>query len=132
MLQKVNAALPDGIPPDWTKKAHHMTVQANEEDFNKPGGPPRGSAVALVVSHVVANKRAIAVVVRPTRQLSIKNKNPHITVAVAPGIQPSYSNELLTVAEWQPMQPFMLRSWLLDVFHDQTKTAPQMHDLAKP
>lgn len=90
------------IPDNWRKIGHHMTVEFNKakeyaglDYFN---GFKFGTVVYMMPMYYKMDDKAIAVVpacLPSAKKLGVSNKMPHITVAVAPGIQPVYSNSLL-------------------------------------
>lgn len=94
LYEAVSALVP--IPADWTKYCHHMTIRFRP----KPGDPlpPLNQPTELTVTEYAADEKGIAVKVEPTSREALKlpdSQLPHVTVAVAPGVGPVYSNELL-------------------------------------
>jgi len=71
---------------------HHMTIKfkPSPEDIEKL---PLGQKVSIQVIGWAADEKGQAVLVDP--EVASTNPKPHITVAVAPGGSPVYSNELL-------------------------------------
>lgn len=88
-----------GMPPDWTWRAHHMTV------LYRKGGPLTqdletyrqffGQDVKLIVTGIAADDNCVAVKVRPNQNIPLQNANPHVTVAHSRSVGPEYSNTLL-------------------------------------
>ncbi len=72
--------------------AHHMTIKfkPTAEEIEKT---PVGKKVKLKVIGWAADEKAQAVLVDPG--IPSANKHPHITMSVATGVNPAYSNELL-------------------------------------
>ena len=72
--------------------AHHMTIQfgPSEEDV---AATPLGDSGSLRVVGIAQDERGQAVVVEPSYPST--KALPHVTVAVAEGVKPVYSNELL-------------------------------------
>lgn len=108
------------IPADWLKYGHHMTVKFNNLHEVVPGYYPHnvelGMSVSLIVTHFKKDQYGCAVVVDPIpnkEALRICNPIPHITIAVAPGIKPFYSNDLLSYGDWIEMSGDML---MLDAY----------------
>jgi hypothetical protein len=85
------------IPADWKKFCHHMTIRFKPKDDTQL--PIFGEDVTLVVTEYAADEKGVAVKVEPNiNPQTLKmapDQLPHVTVAVAPGISPVYSNELL-------------------------------------
>lgn len=107
-LQAKDARLPDISTPDWEKVAHHMTFEflgKTPEFKSKEGNAAAlvpfaaylGKQVVLKIVGLTFDETCVAVVVEPPKDLKrlVKNKHPHITVAVANGQKPAYSNTLL-------------------------------------
>lgn len=93
--EKVLKTLKDNdveIPKGQKIINHHMTIQ-----FRPGMDMPEnvGEEIELTLVGYAVDERALAVVVKRPEGLEVKNKNPHITVAVANGVKPFYSNTLL-------------------------------------
>jgi hypothetical protein len=97
-----------GIPPNWSWRAHHMTVL-----FRKSGLVAEdmetyrkffGQDIKLIVAGIAAGDTSgnpkspeiMAVVVRPQVPFPMMNAVPHITVAHSRAVGPDASNALLT------------------------------------
>ena len=89
------------IPKGWEPIAHHMTITLGpllhpkgKHDFSKNYGP--GDEVALKVTHVGLDDRAMAVKVEAPHEISKKIAFPHITIAVnrEGGGKPFHSNKI--------------------------------------
>lgn len=92
---------------EWKKIAHHMTFEflggkGNAESL-VPYGSVMGKEFALKIVGVAYDDTCVAVVVEPPSQLRglVKNKHPHITLAVN-GVQASYSNTLIETQGYEP------------------------------
>lgn len=81
-----------GIPLLGDLKAHHMTLKFDPSDDDVRSFPI-GSEGQLQVVGYAADERGQAVLVRSN--VRSHNQFPHVTVAVAPGTDAYYSNELL-------------------------------------
>jgi hypothetical protein len=101
---KLLAALADEIPHGWRKIAHHMTVAfKTAQDSVLPGHFDAdvffGMPVEISVVGWKKDEKAIAisvVSVPNASHLKMDNAHPHITIAVAPGTSPAYSNTLMS------------------------------------
>lgn len=86
------------FPPDWTIRAHHMTVKfRNGGLLNEDMEAYRqyfGEDVKLMVTGVAADENCVAVTVKPSVGFPMQ-ANPHITVAHSRSVSPVYSNTLL-------------------------------------
>lgn len=73
--------------------ADHMTIKymPTAEEFK---GTPLGQKIMMKIIGWAADEKGQAVLVQP-KGIASANKHPHITVAVAPGVNAAYSNELL-------------------------------------
>ncbi len=94
LMEYVKGYVP--IPNDWKPYCDHMTViyndgSENAEEWKNNCQSLVGTLTNLTVTHIGKSDRAIAV--RVTGFPS-NNKNPHITIAVAPGARPVESNEI--------------------------------------
>lgn len=87
------------IPDDWTKIAHHMTIQLNKgADEND-----LGKIVELTVIEIGVSDMAIAVRVNGYPS---KNAIPHVTLAINPnGGKASMSNQ---ISIWKPCEEFKI------------------------
>jgi len=81
-----------GIPLLGKHFGHHMTIKfkPTPEEVEKL---PLGQKVRIRVVGWAADEKGQAVLVDP--EVESTNPKPHITVAVAEGVSPAYSNELL-------------------------------------
>lgn len=88
-----------GIPPDWTWRAHHMTVLFRQGGLTMQDMETYralfGQDVKLHVNAIAADDNCIAVTVRPEPSFPLQNSIPHITVAHSKAVSPVYSNTLL-------------------------------------
>lgn len=82
-----------GIPLLGDLKAHHMTLKFDPSD-DQIRSFPIGSEGQLQVVGYAADAKGQAVLVRSN--VRSHNPYPHVTVAVAPGVDAYYSNELLS------------------------------------
>ena len=102
------------IPADWKKYCHHMTIRFMPKDDKVL--PILGLEVTLVVTDIYADDKGVAVRVEPntnSQELHMPPEQlPHVTIAVAPGVQPVYSNELLRRSESMKIP----QAFLLDAF----------------
>jgi hypothetical protein len=103
-LRRGMSGLPD--ISDWKIIAHHMTIEflkkGNAESL-VPYGELIGKEVALKIVGLAYDEHCVAVVVEPPAGLKnlVKNKHPHITLAVN-GVEPKYSNELIEKNGYSP------------------------------
>jgi NADH:ubiquinone oxidoreductase subunit len=85
------------IPGDWTRYCHHMTIRFNPSSNDLI--PEPNVPVKITATEYAADNQGIAVKVEchPDREKLFVPKEQllHITVAVAPGVSPVYSNTLL-------------------------------------
>lgn len=130
------------IPADWRRFGHHMTVAFG-------GGVPKTlepgyfdddihfgmECIVVPVAWKMDDKGiAVQVISTPMRnRLRVESAQAHITVAVAPGISPVYSNKLLESGGCSPLntlstQPF-LKGYLLKVLPG-GRVSPETGDLA--
>jgi len=82
-----------GIPFHAHVLAHHMTIKydPNEDEILQIDV---GASANMVVIGYASDQHGQAVLVRPN--VYSHNTHPHVTIAVAPGVNPVYSNELLS------------------------------------
>lgn len=126
------------IPDNWRKIGHHMTVTfGGVKQALEPGYFDEdihyGMKCTVVPIGWKMDEKGIAVKVVSTPQgsrLHVEAAQPHITVAVAPGVSPVYSNQLLEAGDINTLsdQPF-LDGYLLKVLPG-GKVSPAMGDLA--
>jgi hypothetical protein len=95
------------IPSDWRKIGHHMTTifkdkqKAIEPNYFHPD-IKFGMKINLIPFAFKKDEKGLAIAVIPNynaTELRIESACPHVTIAVAPGISPVYSNELLAAGE---------------------------------
>lgn len=81
------------VPPvHATVYAHHVTMAFNPEpDTLERYRALEGQRIAVPVTAVCVDEKAQAVLVG----VDSENEYPHITISVAEGVKPAYSNELL-------------------------------------
>jgi hypothetical protein len=119
------------VPQDWKKFCHHMTIRFKPTDVSQL--PVLGEEVSLIVTEVAADEKGVAVKVEPntnSRDLKMPaDQLPHVTVAVAPGVSPVYSNELLRKGISVKMPQALVLSAFVGA---KTKTGimPERHDAA--
>jgi len=96
--QKLLDKLGDRIPEGWEVVAHHVTITMGE--LPPELKPSIGLPVALQASGFHVNDKVAAVEVSLPAELQpfVKNKHPHITIAVnrAGGGKPAMSNDLIS------------------------------------
>jgi hypothetical protein len=82
------------IPEGWTTKAEHMTICLGPLDkwANSQAGRPTPLVGATVELLAVATGRDDSALAIGVVGCLSNNKNPHITIAVAPGHRPVESN----------------------------------------
>jgi hypothetical protein len=94
---KLLSKLADRIPEGWDVVAHHVTIKMGE--LPPELKPSIGLPVTLKASGFYVNDKvaAIEAIVPPEIRPFVKNKHPHITVAVnrAAGGKPVVSNDLI-------------------------------------
>ena len=100
------------IPENWKKICHHMTICFKPEGVCKI--PVIGDDISLVVTEICSDDKAVAVRLEPNiNKAELKmTREPHITVAVAPGVSPLYSNELITKPGMKMSQALILEAFL--------------------
>lgn len=84
------------------RQAHHMTIwHFYDGGEHRLESLPLGRMVSLKVVGVAEDSRAqVAVVVPPSVLRPVGGRVPHVTVSVAPGTGPAYSNTLVE-AGWK-------------------------------
>jgi len=87
----------DLVPKGWERKCDHVTLQLSHCPFTLRGLV--GSCEATIVGHIP--DRVIAVKVTGEAADLSKNKQPHITIATAPGVPPVRSND---IEDWDVAQ----------------------------
>jgi hypothetical protein len=99
------------IPADWTKYAHHMTINMGPAASGPAASMVGQQGVVKVVSFA-QDERVLAVGVESL--VPSKNAQKHITVAVNrnAGGKPFHSNEL---GNWTTMPSFELRGIILEL-----------------
>lgn len=126
------------IPDNWRKIGHHMTVAfSNVKQAIESGYFDKdidyGMKCTVVPTGWKMDDKGIAVSVVSSPQenrLRVESLNPHVTVAVAPGISPSYSNQLLEMGDVNTISDkVFLNGYLLKVLPG-GKVSPMMGDLA--
>ena len=109
------------IPANWKRIGHHMTVEFhNAEEAAQDGyfgeSIKLGQPFTLIATHYKMDTKGLALVIQRNSELKISNECPHITVAVAPGVAPVYSNEMLAMGDWITLpHPQMFDSYLVVV-----------------
>ena len=120
------------VPPNWVKYCHHMTIKFKPTDDSQI--PVLGEEVTLVVTHVSADEKGVAVKVEPnTNKGELKmphDQLPHITVAVAPGVAPVYSNELLRKGVSQKLPNALMLQAFTGAKLKSGPVMPQRNDIA--
>ena len=89
--------------------AHHVTLAFNPEpDVLERYRPLEGTRIRVPVTAVCVDEKAQAVLVG----VDSENEYPHITISVAEGVAPAYSNELLAAqhADMQHVNIFTLEA----------------------
>jgi len=94
------------IPEGWTIHAHHMTM--NMGACKDPS--VLGETVDLKAVALGKDENVMAVLVESP--IGTQNENPHVTVAVAPGAKPFWSNQL---KHWKSITPFTLPGVVAEV-----------------
>jgi hypothetical protein len=97
-------------------KAHHITIKYDPSPADLLH-IPIGETAKVQIIGIAQDEKAQAVVVEQTGRVftPIANKYPHITIAVAPGIQAVYSNELIE-KRWESIRsPKLILSGVIDV-----------------
>ena len=107
-----------GLDPEgmgWKVACHHMTIEFYDKKEKKalkregkaesnilaPLETLIGKSVVLDIVGYAHDDKGMVVLVEPKGPLArlVKNSDPHITIATAPGIGAKYSNELLEKGE---------------------------------
>jgi hypothetical protein len=87
--------------------AHHVTMAFNPDEATLAYYRQfEGRRIRVPVTAVVVDDKAQAVLVG----VESENDHPHITVSVAEGVKPRYSNDLFTVADLQHINIFTLEA----------------------
>ena len=107
--QRLWSHVKEFVPQGWTKHCDHVTLQLSACPVSLIG---TGSCEATVVGQIT--DRVIAVKVEGEAAHLSKNKQPHITVATAPGVPPVRSND---ITEWD-VAKFEVPEKLWGVFRD--------------
>lgn len=91
------------FPPSFHETFyHHMTIQFGVQSI----GQDVGTEVELKVIGYARDNKGEAVVVQGVPR--VDGKVPHVTLSVAPGVKPVYSNDLLTRG-WNPVDGPLLK-----------------------
>ena len=110
------------VPLNWRKIGHHMTITLDtnrELDY--------GKKTELIPVGIGMDNKGLAIKVKT--DLVVDNSIPHITVAVAPGIKPVYSNELLK-GNVAPLDVKVILSGFVVKVLQNNKTHPIINGLA--
>lgn len=93
--------------------ADHLTIKFKPTEL-EVGNTPLGKRVTLKVEHIAQDEKGQAVLVSG---IISANAHPHITISVAKGTKPVYSNELLAsdCKKDQPTEALMLEG-IIDTF----------------
>ncbi len=87
------------IPPDWSLRAHHMTVLFRQGGLMAQDMETYrnffGQDVHLNITGIASDDNCVAVTVKPNANFPLQNAIPHITVAHSKQVSPVYSNNLL-------------------------------------
>lgn len=87
------------IPPDWSIRAHHMTVLFRQGGLLITDMETYrtffGQDVHLNINGIASDDNCVAVTVKPSVNFPMQNSIPHITVAHSRAVSPNYSNTLL-------------------------------------
>jgi hypothetical protein len=127
------------VPAEWTFVAHHMTIAPPGDDAYRlltkdypvrPGGKIELRAVAYAMDDKAL---AAAVTLAPDyAALKGTNKDPHVTVAVAPGAKAFYSNHLLAEKPRTAFDPpVVLTAHVCLVSADSKTCVPDVKGLAE-
>lgn len=94
---KLLSMFKDRVPEGWEIVAHHMTVNLGELPADLK--PSIGLPVEIKVVGYFTNDKVAALMVLPPQEMQsfVKNKHPHITLAVnrAAGGKPVMSNQMI-------------------------------------
>lgn len=122
------------IPPNWTWRAHHMTV--------KPPGVSAqdleayklffGQTINLTITELAANDKCVAVKVKPDKVFRIISDPPHITIAHSNEVKPQYSNDLFKIVQSVPVPHLTVQAVFVAVMRDQQSSWPYVKNLAIP
>jgi len=118
------------IPPDWTYRAHHMTVLFRQGGLVMQDLETYrdlfGQDIQLAVTAIAADDNCLAVVVKPNKSFPMQNSQPHITVAHSKSVSPVYSNNLLMDRnKIHQVNPVSLNSVFAAVKKDQKSIWPE-------
>jgi hypothetical protein len=120
------------IPEDWKKYCHHMTTRFQPEDDDQL--PVFGEEISIVVTEYAADDKGIAVKVEPnTDRKKIKmpaEQLPHVTIAVAPGTGPVYSNKLLAKGSNKKMPEALILQAYMGAKLNKGPVVPERKDAA--
>lgn len=96
------------VPPVHPRVyAHHVTMAFKPEaDVFERYRQMEGQRIRVPVTAVAVDDKAQAVLVG----VESENEYPHITISVAEGVKPVYSNELMTKADLQHIPIFTLEA----------------------
>jgi hypothetical protein len=127
------------VPPGWTFVAHHMTIAPPGDDayrlFTKQYPVQPGGKIELRAVAYAKDEKGLAVAVLSTPEytaLGGTNKNPHITVAVAPGAKAFFSNQLLAENKHIALDPPVeLTAHVCIVSADSKQCIPDLKGLAE-
>ena len=124
---KLLSKFAEGIPKDWEVIAHHMTITMGplihaKGKYDMSIQYPLGNRIALEVSRVGMDDRAMAVGVLLPEGYSTRNRFPHITIAVnrEGGGKPSHSNRI-EEEHFQSIEPFFLYGIVKEIPHQRTE-----------
>jgi hypothetical protein len=99
------------FPPSFDETFyHHMTIEFGIKQIDNDVG----SEVELKVTGYKRDDKGEAVVVQGVPRKD--GKTPHITLSVAPGVKPVYSNELMK-SGWTPVDGPVLKG-IISVYTD--------------
>lgn len=106
-----------GIPQNWIKRAHHMTLKfaPTQQDINNISSQ-FGQEVKLSSTQWAIDDYCIAIIVENDKGLKTADV-PHITVANSKSVNPVYSKTLLTdKSKWRQLNsPIHLVSYVVGV-----------------
>lgn len=123
------------IPQDWKKICHHMTTRfVGGKPIDDSQLPTLGEEVSLVVTEFAADEKGVAVKVEPnTNRQELRmpaEQMPHVTVAVAPGVSPVYSNDLLRKGINEKMPQALILSGFIGAKMKSGEIVPERSDVA--
>ena len=109
-------------------KNDHLTLVFKPSDSDLESATIGQRIKMKVVGYAVDQKgQAIAIELPSNLTPQSKNRHPHITISVAKGTKPVYSNELLAKGPIQPVSPMTIEG-VVDVFPRTLKAASIMTD----